>query len=175
MVDVRSEVKDVRIERRAHPRLELHCRATVPGLKGLQTLTDISLGGCFIQAKIPGKVKIGQLITFKTKLPTERSEITVRARVVNQTQRGIGCQFIALQEETKDAICLCFEMFKDTLPVGAQREQWAKECSPKAPESPALKSEPAASAPPKPPAPKSRAPKPPSPESPAPASIRTVC
>ena len=120
MVDVRSEKKEVRVERRQHPRLELHCDATVLGIEGTQAITDISLGGVFIEAKIPGKVTIGQIITVNTKLPTERNIIKIRAKVVSQTHRGIGCQFIGLQNDAKDAICLCFEMFKDTLPAGCE-------------------------------------------------------
>lgn len=62
MVDCRSENKAVKVERRKHPRLELHCDATVLGLKGTQTITDISLGGIFVEANIPEKLKIGQTV-----------------------------------------------------------------------------------------------------------------
>lgn len=117
MADIRSEKRDVSVERRKHPRLELHCNATVLGLTGLQKITDISLGGIFIEAKIPDKVKIGQIITVNTKLPTEKSVIKFKAKVVSQLERGIGCQFISLKDSDRDAICLCFEMFKDTLPA----------------------------------------------------------
>ena len=120
MVDVRSEKKEVKIERRAHERLELHCDASVLGLQGVQSITDISLGGVFIEAKISGKLKIGQIITVTTKLPTEKNVLKLKAKIVSQTERGIGCQFILLDDESKDAICLCFEMFKDTLPAGCK-------------------------------------------------------
>ena len=136
MVDVRSDKKEVKTERRAHPRLELHCEAVVPGLKGIQTLTDISLGGCFIEANIPGKLKLGQIITFKTKLPTERNQLEVKAKIVSQRKRGIGCQFISLQDDARDAICTCFELFKDTLPAGEQEPQWENECLEAGPEKP---------------------------------------
>ena len=128
MIDVRSEKRGVKVERRAHPRLELHCNTTIPGLKGIQKLTDISLGGCFIEAKIPGKVKIGQIITVNATLPTERNQIKVKAKIVNQKERGIGCQFISLEDDARDAICSCFEMYKDTLPAGTQEDQWNNEC-----------------------------------------------
>lgn len=118
MVDIRSAHRKVTIERREHPRLELHCDATVHGLQGIQKITDISLGGVFIEADIPGKVKIGQTIIVNTKLPSERKTIRFKARIVSQTERGIGCQFLSLQSDERDAICLCFEMFKDTLPAG---------------------------------------------------------
>jgi len=117
MVDVRSEKKEVRVERREHPRIELHCDASVLGLKGIQTITDISLGGIFIEVKIPGKIKVGQIITVNTKLPTEKTAIKFKAKIVSQTDRGIGCQFISLLGRERDAICLCYELFKDTLPA----------------------------------------------------------
>jgi hypothetical protein len=128
MVDVRSEKIEVKFERREHPRLELHCDTTIPGVRGIQTLTDISFGGCFIEAKIQGKVKIGQIITLNTKLPTEKKAIKVKAKIVSQKERGIGCQFISLEDDVRDAICTCFEMYKDTLPVGGQKAQWENEC-----------------------------------------------
>ncbi len=128
MVDVRSENNEIKIERRAHPRLELHCDATVLGLKGIPTLTDISLGGCFIEVKIPGKVKTGQIITVNTKLPSERNGIKFKAKIVCQTERGIGCQFIMLKDSDRDAICSCFEMFKDTLPAEMQQDQPETRC-----------------------------------------------
>ena len=103
MVDVRSENKKVKVERRAHPRLELHCDASVLGLQGVQSITDISLGGVFIEAKISGKLKIGQIITVTTKLPTEKNVLKLKAKIVSQTERGIGCQFILLDDESKDA------------------------------------------------------------------------
>ena len=117
MVDLRSEQRTVELERRKHARLELHCDATVLGLEGTQKITDISLGGIFIETKIPEKVKIGQTILINTILPSERKMIRFKAKIVSQTKRGIGCQFISLQEQHKDAICLCFELFKDTLPA----------------------------------------------------------
>ena len=49
MVDIRSEKREVQIEKRKDPRLELHCEANIFGLKGIQTITDISLGGIFIE------------------------------------------------------------------------------------------------------------------------------
>ena len=120
MADIRSEKKEVKIERRQHPRLELHCDAAVLGLKGIQTITDISLGGIFIEAKIPGKVEIGRIITVNTKLPTERNIIRFKAKVMYKTNRGIGCQFVSLDDQKREAICLCFEMFRDTLPAGCE-------------------------------------------------------
>ena len=52
MVDVRSENKDIKNEKRNDPRLEFHCDARVFGIDGIQTITDISLGGIFLETNI---------------------------------------------------------------------------------------------------------------------------
>ena len=117
MVDLRSEKKSVKKERRKDPRLEFHCKALVVGLDGIKTITDISLGGIFIEIEELDRIKIEQMVAINVKLPTEPKTLKFNAKVVNKTNRGIGCQFISLGESQKDAICLCFEYFKDTLPA----------------------------------------------------------
>jgi hypothetical protein len=117
MADLRSEKKDIEQERRKDPRLEFHCNAMVLGLDGIKTITDISLGGVFIEVGAQDNVEIGQAVMINVKLPTEPRTMRLDAKVVNKNHRGIGCQFISLEESQKDAICLCFEYFKDTLPA----------------------------------------------------------
>ena len=118
MVDLRSEKKKVKKENRKDPRLELHCNASVLGIDGIQKITDISLGGIFIETIVSNKIKLGQIITLNVKLPTEKNTLKFKAKVVCKTNRGIGCQFVSLDDQKKEAICLCFEMFRDTLPAG---------------------------------------------------------
>ena len=118
MADIRSEKKTVAHERRKDPRLEFHCNAMIPGIDGILTITDISLGGVFIEVVNLNNVHVGQTVTINSKLPTETQSLRFKARVVNKTSRGIGCQFVALEDREKEAICLCFEYFKDTLPAG---------------------------------------------------------
>ena len=118
---LRSEKRDVEHERRKDPRLEFHCNAVVLGLDGITTITDISLGGVFIEVKELDRVEIGQTVTVNVKLPTEPSAMRLQARVINKTHRGIGCQFLSLEEAQRDAICLCFEYYRDTLPAGCKK------------------------------------------------------
>lgn len=120
MVDLRSEKKDVNKERRENERLEFHCDATVMGIQGVLTITDISLGGLFVEATIPGEIGVGKLVTINANLPSERETIRLKAKIVSQTNRGIGCQFVELNDQVRDAICMCFELFRDTLPVGCE-------------------------------------------------------
>ncbi|WP_372680823.1 PilZ domain-containing protein [Desulfosarcina sp.] len=120
MADIRSKKKNVTKERRKDPRLEFHCNAMVQGIDGILTITDISLGGVFIEIGEPYKITVGKMVTINAKLPTETQAVRFKAKVVNKTNRGIGCQFIALDDWEKEAICLCFEYFKDTLPAGCK-------------------------------------------------------
>ncbi len=120
MVDLRSEQRKVKEERREHPRLEFHCDATVLGINGIQIITDISLGGVFIETSIPDNIKVGRTITISTKLPSDKNLIRLKAKVVNQRDRGIGCQFVNLSDQERYAICMCFTLFKDTLPAGCE-------------------------------------------------------
>ena len=87
------------------------------GLDGIKTITDISLGGIFLEVGELDKIEIGQPVMINVKLPTEPKTMRLKAKVVNKTHRGIGCQFKSLEESQKEAICLCFEYFKDTLPA----------------------------------------------------------
>lgn len=117
MADLRSEKRTVEHERRKDPRLEFHCNAMIRGLDGVLTITDISLGGIFIEVSETDKIEIGQTVIVNSKLPTETNALRFQAKVVNKTDRGIGCQFISLDAREKEAICMCFEYFKDTLPA----------------------------------------------------------
>lgn len=120
MADIRSKKKKVTHERRKDPRLEFHCNAMVQGIDGILTITDISLGGVFIEIGELDNIAIGKMVTINVKLPTETQAVRFKAKVVNKTDRGIGCQFISLENWEKEAICLCFEYFKDTLPAGCK-------------------------------------------------------
>ena len=61
---------------------------------------------------------MGQVVEASIYLPTESDPIKVKAKFINQTDRGIGCQFITMSPRNRDAVRRCFDMFKDTLPIG---------------------------------------------------------
>ena len=118
MVDVRKQHIDVKSERRAYPRLEFHCTAKIVGIKDPVDITDISLGGFFFELNLTSKLKMGQIANVALSLPTENDPIQIKARMINQTERGVGCAFIDLTPSQRKAIHDCFETFKDTLPIG---------------------------------------------------------
>lgn len=113
----RKNIK-VRVEKRLHPRLDFHCDVIIRGIAGTRTITDISLGGFFFELRTDKKLKMGQLIEASIYLPTESDPIKVKAKFINQTDRGIGCQFINMAQRNREAVRRCFDMFKDTLPIG---------------------------------------------------------
>ena len=117
MVDVRREDIRVKTERRAYPRLEFHCTAKIIGIKDPVDITDISLGGFFFELRLRSKLRMGQIANVALSLPTENEPIRVKARMINQTERGVGCAFVDLTSAQREAIHNCFETFKDTLPI----------------------------------------------------------
>lgn len=117
MVEIRRINVKVDRERRAHPRLDFHCKATIRGINQVVKVTDISLGGFFFELQTKKKLKIGSLVDVSMRLPSEEQAIRFKAKLVSQNERGIGCQFIGLSPENEEAIRFCFESFKDTLPI----------------------------------------------------------
>lgn len=117
MVDIRSDKHAIDVERRQDPRLEFHCDAAVPDLCGIQTITDISLGGLFLETSNLDTIDVGRVATINTRLHSDTTIFRLKAEVLRQTNRGIGCRFVELNDRRKDAIRTCFERFKDTLPA----------------------------------------------------------
>ena len=113
----RKNIK-VKVEKRMHPRLDFHCDVIIRGITGTRTITDISLGGFFFELRTTKKLKMGQVVEASIFLPTDSDPIKVKAKFINQTDRGIGCQFINMSPRNRDAVRRCFDMFKDTLPIG---------------------------------------------------------
>ena len=117
MFEVRRQNIKVDTERRAYPRLDFHCKAKIIGIKDPVTVTDISIGGFFFEFKPGSKLKMGQITNVVLYLPTENEPVMVKARLINQTERGVGCAFLDLASAQRKAIHKCFETFKDTLPI----------------------------------------------------------
>ncbi len=132
MLDTRSTYRKVVDDKRRHPRLELHCSAVVRGMNGIFIVTDISLGGVFIEPQEPVIVKVGQITDLKIKLPEASHSVKVKVRFANQTSRGIGCEFVNLSQDNRDRIEDCLETFRYTMPITKDQKP-QKETEPKAP------------------------------------------
>ena len=117
MIDIQNNHFEDGMERRAHPRLVFHCSATIRGINHVVKITDISLGGFFFELATNKKVKLGTLVDVSMRLPTEESTLRFKAKLISQGKRGIGCKYVSLMPETREAIRNCFETFRDTMPI----------------------------------------------------------
>jgi hypothetical protein len=117
MVDIQNTHSEDGLDRREHPRLVFHCKATIRGIHQVVKITDISLGGFFFELATNKKLKLGTLVDVSMRLPTEESTLRFKAKLVSQGKRGIGCKYVSLMSETREAIRNCFETFRDTMPI----------------------------------------------------------
>jgi hypothetical protein len=117
MVDIQNNPPNENSDRRRYPRLVFHCNATIRGIHQVVKVTDISLGGFFFELATKKKLKLGTLVDVSMRLPTEVDTIRFKAKLISQGKRGIGCKYVSLMPETKEAIRNCFETFKDTMPI----------------------------------------------------------
>jgi hypothetical protein len=117
MVDIRRKNMKVEKDRRNNPRLDFRCKATIRGINQVVEVSDISMGGFFFELQTKKRLKMDTLVDVSMRLPTEDQAIRFKAKMISQTDRGIGCQFVDLSAENEEAIRFCFETFKDTLPI----------------------------------------------------------
>jgi Tfp pilus assembly protein PilZ len=118
-LDYRRKNKMVGEEKRKDPRVEFHCLAMIEGFSGEKRVTDISLGGVFVECEsdLIRSLYVGQRLRLLIKLPAEEDFIKVHAQIVNVTERGIGCKFVELGRKCEDAIQQTFNLAKHTLPI----------------------------------------------------------
>jgi hypothetical protein len=117
MVETNQKASQPEAERRKHPRLSFHCKATIRGINQVVRVTDISLGGFFFELKTKKKLKLGALVDVSMRLPTEIDTVRFKAKLISQGTRGIGCKYVSLTPDIYESIRNCFEIFKDTLPI----------------------------------------------------------
>lgn len=116
-LDFRRKVVDGHDEKRRYPRLEFHCPVKIQGFDGVHKITDIGMGGVFVEIKNASQVKVGQVLQLAVKFPTEYEPTKLKAQVVNVRDRGIGFKFLDLSRENQEVIRVCFNTFKDTIPI----------------------------------------------------------
>lgn len=114
-----SQTKDVGKERRKGPRIDFHCPLLIQGVPGEYTITDISLEGAFIESDTPSQSRFTakQVLSLLIRLPTEENPTEVKALIANVRDRGVGCRFIGLTKDARDAIHRCFNVAKHSIPM----------------------------------------------------------
>ena len=118
MKDFRRRVVNVEQERRKNPRLDFNCPVIINSLKGVHTISDMSLGGVFVELSPGSAVKLGQKLHLVIKLPTENYSIHVKSEVIFQTSKGIGCKFLEISQDDLERFRNCFDLYRDMLPLG---------------------------------------------------------
>jgi hypothetical protein len=116
-IDFRREVLEVSKDRRQHPRIEFHCLVRIEGVKSIKRVTNISMGGLFVECKYPSAFKEGQTVHMTIKLPSEDEHIKAKAEVANVRDTGIGLKFVDLTQENQEIIRFYFDAFKETIPL----------------------------------------------------------
>ena len=97
-------------ERRTTPRFGVELWAEETAGRGLyfHRITNLSLGGFFIEKKIP--FPVGQQVDLQLELPGSVQKTPVTGRIINNYQdqddnlRGAGIQFVALDEQARAGI-----------------------------------------------------------------------
>ncbi len=118
-IDCRRNTTEVRDEKRTDPRVEFQCPVQIEGLHDGTTITDLSLGGAFIEcpSAFGAKLRVGQTVGLNIKLPTEDEMIRVEAELVKLAGRGMHCRFINLGQKAAQAIQVAFNLARYTLPI----------------------------------------------------------
>jgi c-di-GMP-binding flagellar brake protein YcgR len=118
-LDCRTKSKVVTKEKRKDPRVEFHCLALIEGFHGEKRITDISLGGAFVELEeeLMPRFHVGQRLRLFIKLPAEDDLMKVQIQIVNVTERGMGCKFLDLSRKCEDAIQQTFNLARHTLPI----------------------------------------------------------
>jgi hypothetical protein len=118
-IDLRRQIQDAGCEKRDTPRIEFHCPVKIQGVNREKRVTNLSVGGLFIECEniLIHKLRIGKKLDLLIKLPTYDELLTVKVRIASVGNRGIGCNFVNLNQKSKKAIRDCFNVFKHTLPI----------------------------------------------------------
>jgi flagellar biosynthesis protein FlhG len=118
-IDTRRRIERVNDEKRKGARVEIVFPVRISGFQGETRVTDISMGGVFIECEnaLGTKFKKGQILHLFMHLPTENKPTIEKAEVRYVGNRGIGCKFVELSQQNEEAIRQCISVFKDTLPI----------------------------------------------------------
>jgi flagellar biosynthesis protein FlhG len=121
-IDTRRRIQRVHDEKRKNVRIEVVFPVRISGIEGETKVTDISMGGVFIECEkaLISRFQTGQIIHLFMDLPTENRPMIEKAEVRHVGDRGIGCKFVGLSRQNERGIRHCISVFKDTLPIARQ-------------------------------------------------------
>ena len=118
-IDCRRKISEVNEEKRIDPRVEFQCPVEIEGFHGEMIVTDLSLGGVFIECQFAfqEEFQLNQTIYLLMALPTEEAPVGMQAKIVSFSRRGIHCKFINPGPKSHEAVQRCFGVAKHTLPI----------------------------------------------------------
>ena len=99
-----------RVERRTTPRVGVQIWVEETAGQGLyfHRVTNLSLGGFFIEKKLP--FPVGQKVSLRLELPDSGQEFSLTGKIINNYQdkddniKGAGIQFLDLDEQVRAGI-----------------------------------------------------------------------
>jgi c-di-GMP-binding flagellar brake protein YcgR len=105
-------------EKRKNPRIDLHFEIIEIGQehKGPHKVTDLSLGGLFIETPKPSKFREGEEIRLVMREPADNKLMRLDVRVAHVGKKGIGVEFLKLMPRDQQILEICFNLFRHTLP-----------------------------------------------------------
>ncbi len=97
-------------ERRTTPRFGVEFWVEETAEQGLyfHRVTNLSLGGFFIEKKLP--FPVGQKVDLRLELPGSGRKMPITGKIINNYQdqddniKGAGIQFVELDDQTRDGI-----------------------------------------------------------------------
>ncbi len=123
MVITGSSHPNPRNERRSTPRFGVEFWVEETAEQGLyfHRVTNLSLGGFFIEKKIP--FPVGQKVALRLELPGSGRKVSITGRIVNNYQdqhdnlKGAGIQFLELDDQTRAGIVAYLKQVAGSGPV----------------------------------------------------------
>jgi Tfp pilus assembly protein PilZ len=118
-IDCRRKISEVDEEKRIDPRVEYKSTVEIEGFRGEMIITDLSLGGVFIECQFAfqEEFQLNQIIYLLMTLPEEAGPVRMQAKIVSFSRRGIHCKFVDPHPRSQEAVRRCFGVAKHTLPI----------------------------------------------------------
>ena len=99
-----------RAERRTNPRVGVEIWVEEMGDRGLffHRVTNLSLGGFFIEKKLP--LPVGKKVSLRLELPDSGQEFSLIGKIINNYEdknknlKGAGIQFLELDDQVREEI-----------------------------------------------------------------------
>jgi hypothetical protein len=81
-------------DNRKHVRIAFHLPVEIKGHKGPHKISELSMGGLFVDSNSPRQFKRGDEINMVARVSDEEEPIHAICRVTHVTREGIGIEFV---------------------------------------------------------------------------------